>query len=98
MLVNLPFFLIAIALLWFPRQWMRLGFLKWSRRKRRSEGAVRREEEPWKSDEPGNPAVKFGSEFMKLRNYVDALRATAGSVAVLGGFGIIPCIDAAPDA
>ncbi len=98
MLVNLPFLLLAIALLWFPRQWMRLGLLLFTRRKRRSEGVTRKEEEPWKSNEPGNPAVRVGAEFAKLRNYVDVLRATAGCVAVMGGFDVDACLSAGPNA
>lgn len=98
MLVNLPFLLIAIVLLWFPRQWMRQGLSFWNRRKRRSEGAVRREEEPWHVHEPGNPAVRFSAEAAKLRNYVDVLRAAAGSVAILGGFRLEPCLSVAPGA
>lgn len=98
MLVNLPFLLIAIVLLWFPRQWMRQGLSFWNHRKRRSEGAVRRDEEPWHAHEPGNPSVRFGAEFTKLRNYVDALRATAGCVAILGRFELDSCLQAAPGA
>jgi hypothetical protein len=98
MLVNLPFLFLAIVLLWFPRRWMRHGFSIWNRRKRRTEDNARKAEEPWKTDEPGNPAVRFGAEFSKLRNYVDALRTAAGSVALLGGFDLDPCIDVVPDA
>ncbi len=98
MLVNLPFLLIAIVLLWFPRQWMRLGLSIWKRRKRSSEVVVQREKDPWKTDEPGNPAVKFSTEFVKPRNYVDLLRATVGSVAVMGGFDVDASIGTAPEA
>jgi hypothetical protein len=98
MLVNLPFLLLALLLLWFPRQWMRLGLSVWKRRRHSGEVVVSREQDPWKTDEPGNRAVKFGAEFVKLRNYVDLLRATVGSVAVMGGFNIDASLDAAPRA
>jgi hypothetical protein len=98
MLVNLPFLLLALVLLCFPRQWMRLGLTFMNRKRRRSEGATRREEEPWKNSEPGDPAVGFREEFLKVRNYVDLFRATAGSLAVFGGLGIDPCVSAPPDA
>lgn len=94
MLVNLPFLLLALLLLCFPRQWMRLGLTFWNRKKKRSEGATRREEEPWKNSEPGDPAVSFRDEFLKVRNYVDLFRATAGSLAVFGGLGIDACFSA----
>ena len=93
MSVNLPFLLFAIFLLWFPRQWMRQGLSIWNRRKQRSERVVRRTEEPWNVAEPGDPAVRFGAEFKKLRNYVDVLRAAAGSVANMGGFGLEACVE-----
>ena len=98
MLVNLPFLLIALVLLWFPRQWLRLGLHVRKRQRRSGEVVVSRELDPWKTDEPGNRAVKFGAEFSKLRNYVDLLRATVGGVAVMGGFEIDPSLDAAPNA
>ena len=98
MTVNLPFLLVALLLLWFPRQWMRLGLSFWNRKRRRSEGATRREEEPWKTSEPGDPAVSFRGEFLKVRNYVDLFRGAAGSLAVLGGLGIEPCFRLPADA
>jgi hypothetical protein len=98
MRANLPFLLIAVALLWFPRQWMRQGLAFWTRRKRRSAGLVRREQEPWNTSEPGDPAVRFGAEFRKLRNYMDALRAAAGFTAIMGGFGLDASLTAAPGA
>ena len=97
MRVNLPFLLFALLLLWFPRQWMRLGKAFWNQRKRRSEGMTRREEEPWHTSEPGDPAVGFRDEFGKIRNYVDLLRGAAGSLSVMGGLGIDPCITLPPE-
>src|SRR5476651_2689887 len=98
MIVNLPILLVALVLLCFPRQWMRLGLSFWNRKRRRSEGATRREEEPWKTSEPGDPAVSFVGEFLKIRNYVDLFRSAAGSLAMFGGLGIDPCLSVGPDA
>jgi hypothetical protein len=98
MLVNLPFLLLALLLLWFPRQWMRLGVAMRNRRSKRSEAAVRRDEEPWNTREPGNPSVGFRSEFIKVRNYVDLLRGAAGGLAVMGGLGIDACLSVAEGA
>ena len=92
MRVNLPYLLLAVVLLWFPRQWMRLGIALWNRRRRRTEGMIRREEEPWHTSEPGDPAVDVRDEFGKIRNYVDLLRGAAGSLAIMGGWRIDPCI------
>ena len=58
---------------------------------------TRREEEPWHSSEPGDPAVSFRSEIFKVRNYMDLLRGAAGSLAVLGGMGIESCFALPPE-
>lgn len=89
MTVHLPFLLLAIALLWFPRQWLRLG---WVFKRRRSAESIRAAKEPWNNREAGDPRVRFGAEFSKVRNYVDLFRAAAGSLAFVGGFGIPPCL------
>ncbi len=98
MLVNLPYLLLAMLLLWFPRQWMRFGKSVAHRRRQRTEGPTRREDEPWKTSEPGDPAVSMGEEFLKIRNYVDLFRATAGGWAVFGGMDINPAFAAPPNA
>src|SRR3954463_14995736 len=85
MIVHFPLLLLAAALIWFPRQWMRFGLVFSKRRRRRVEGEA---PEPWKAREPGDPRLSFRSEFRKPRNYLDLLRATAGSVALSGGMGI----------
>lgn len=95
MTVNYPYLLLAIVLLWFPRQWLRLGSLF---KRRRSEGMTRSSEEPWKTRESGDPRVNFGGEFAKFRNYIDLLRAGAGSLALMGGFGLAPSLAAADGA
>jgi hypothetical protein len=92
MTVNLPFLLLAIALLWFPRQWLRLGFAV---KRRRSSSARRTSEEPWNNREPGDPRVNFGGEFSKFRNYVDLLRAAVGSLAFSGVMGLTPSLGVA---
>ncbi len=92
MLVDVPFLLFALLLLWFPRQWMRLGFSVRTRRAKAGGPGDGRGKEPWKTREPGDPAVVFRAEFLKIRNYVDLLRGAAGSLAVMGGLNINPCL------
>lgn len=96
MTVNVPFLFFALLLLWYPRQWMRLGFSVGNRRRQHDTSG--RGKEPWKTREPGDLAVRFADEFMKPRNYVDVLRGAAGSLAVMGGLGIDACIAAANNA
>ncbi|MES2693461.1 MAG: hypothetical protein V4773_08310 [Verrucomicrobiota bacterium] len=79
MVVNFPVLIIGLLLLWFPRQWLRLGKVIGHRKKHRTGG-----DEPWKTREPGDPRLSF-REFGKMRNYVDLLRGAVGSVAILGG-------------
>ena len=93
--VDLPFLLVAIALLWFPRHWLRLGSVF---KRRRSANAARAAKEPWNNREQGDPRVNFGAEFSKFRNYVDLLRAGAGSLALFGGLGITSCLGVAEGA
>lgn len=93
--IDLPFLLLAIALLWFPRQWLRLGSVF---KRRRSTNAVRAAQEPWNKREPGDPQMSFASEFSKFRNYIDLLRAGAGSLALWGGLGITASLGVAEGA
>jgi hypothetical protein len=81
----LPQLLLGIALLCFPRPWMQKVVTTLKGRKKKS--GVERLKDPWKGREPGDPAVHFGTEFTKVRNYLDLLRAAVGSIAIWGGFG-----------
>lgn len=89
MTVDLPFLLLAVVLLWFPRQWLRIGSIF---KRRRVAVASRTEKEPWRNREAGDMQVRFSAEFSKFRNLVDLLRAGAGSLAFVGGLGIPACL------
>ncbi len=90
MIVDFPYFLLALLLLWFPRRGMRLGKSLFGRRRRATqrEGAA----EPWMTREAGDPRVSFQREFTRFRNYVDLARGGAGSLLLGGGMGIAPCL------
>ena len=85
MTVDLPLLLVALVLLWFPRQWMRVG-LSFGGRQRRHTSA----KESWKR-EPGDPRLSF-EEFGKVRNYFDLLRGLAGGLALVGSHWIAPAL------
>lgn len=87
MTVDLPLLLFGLLLLWFPRQWMRLGASVGGRRRRSSSGPPGGAQ-PWEQRETGDPRVSPKKEFAKLRNYFDLLRAAAGGLAIIGGYGI----------
>lgn len=79
MIANVPLFVLGLLLLWFPRQWMRFGFVVGHHRRR-----SRKTSEPWNQREPGDPRISFG-ELSKVRNHVDLLRAIVGGLTIVGG-------------
>ncbi|MEY2880892.1 MAG: hypothetical protein RLZZ15_3272 [Verrucomicrobiota bacterium] len=95
-LINLPILLLSLALLWLPRSWLRFGVVKLpgASRRRRS----RATSEPWRKKVPGDKSLDFRTEFGKLRNYVDFLRAGTGAFFLMGLTGIDPCVQLAPGA
>ena len=97
MSVHLPFLLFALFLLWFPRQWMRLGVAFFRRRLRSSERR-RATQEPWNSRPSGDPRVVFTEEFAKIRNYIDLLRASVGSLLLTGKMGLPAALEVGPEA
>ena len=76
MLINYWILPVALLLLWFPRQWLRLG------------GKVIRGSAASKMDQPvverdaQDASIKLKPEFSKVRNWVDLARAATGAVAV----------------
>jgi hypothetical protein len=88
MSVNITLLLLAVALLWFPRQWLRLGAVLLRRRSRRSSPQAPTVVEPWNAREPGDPRVFLGTEIRKLRNFIDLFRAMLGAVCIVGGLRI----------
>jgi hypothetical protein len=96
MTIELYQLIFGIALLWFPRHWMRRGAALLQRRPH-SKGS-QRVTEPWKDREPGDPAVSLPVEFKKFRNYVDLVRGLAGGLAIWGGMGIVAAVGVAAGA
>jgi hypothetical protein len=96
MIIDVPYLLLALALLWFPRQWMRLGATVIKRR--RSASQKLKAMEPWRAREAGDPRISFSREFTRFRNYLDLLRGAAGSVLLLGAWGIAACVRVDPGA
>ncbi len=81
--IHWPYFLAALAMLWFPRQWLRTGksILK---RRRKPDGVLERLAGIGARD-PEDRSVQAGKEFSNFRNYVDFFRALAGGYC-LGQF------------
>lgn len=77
---------LGISLLFFPRPWMQKAVTLLRGRRRKS--GVERLRDPWKNARrPGDAAVRFGTEFSKVRNYLDLVRGAVGSLAIWGGLG-----------
>lgn len=78
-------FVYGCVLLWFPRGWIHgLRARLKGRRRRRSPMRIR---DPWKGGGPGEKGFKAAVEFSKLDNYLDLVRAAAGTVLLWGGWG-----------
>lgn len=79
--VDWKYLVIALALLWFPRQWMRTGRAVLKRR-RKPDGALERLAGMGARD-PDDRSVQPGKEFRNLRNYLDLFRAFAGGYCLV---------------
>ncbi len=83
MIIDYPFLLLALLLLFFPRQWLRFGraatrpWRRWRRRRGR-------QTDPAAIREPGDIRLRAAEEFAKPRNYIDLLRAFVGALLLLG--------------
>ena len=82
LIIHWPYLLIALAMLWFPRQWMRLGPALF-RKRRRAQSAVEKFSAAGPGGDPQNKAINFAREFRGKRNYFDFFRATAGGVSLM---------------
>jgi hypothetical protein len=98
MSVNFPELLIVLLLLWYPRHWLRFGAIFGRRKSGPTTASGAKITEPWKTRESGDPKVVFSTEFTKVRNYLDLLRAGVAGLAVIGKGYLEPCLQAAAGA
>lgn len=80
LVIHWPYLLIAVAMLWFPRQWLRLG-VRLFKRRRRPESAIEKLAGRGSRD-PDDRSVQPGREFATFRNYLDLFRALAGGYSL----------------
>ncbi len=78
--IHWPYLLMAIAMLWFPRQWLRSG-ARVLKKRRKPDGAMERLAGMGARD-PEDKSVQPGREFVNLRNYIDLFRALAGGYSL----------------
>lgn len=77
--VHWLYLALALAMLCFPRQWMRFG--KW-RKKRRKERETMDKFAQDGARDPNDQSVRLGRELRSLRNYLDFFRGAAGALAL----------------
>lgn len=77
--VHWPYLALALAMLWYPRQWMRFG--KWLKKRRRERETIERFAQDGAVD-PSDKSLKLGRELKAKRNYLDLLRAAVGGYAL----------------
>lgn len=87
--INYLYLILAVALLWMPRHWLRAG----RRAARKLHLRRTHKREFVRIREPGDIRVNFSEEFGKPRNYIDFLRALTGGVILLGysDWGVASC-------
>ena len=76
MIVNYWILPLALLLLWFPRQWLRLGIKVTGR------STSRNLRKPEVERDAQDASLKLKEEFSKVRNWVDLARAATGALAV----------------
>lgn len=77
--INWFLLLTGLALLLYPRQWMRFG--KWWRKRRKERETADRFAQDGAVD-PSDKSVRLGRELLAKRNYLDFFRALAGAFAL----------------
>lgn len=78
--IHWPYLLLAVAMLWFPRQWLRSG-ARVLKKRRKPDGAMERLAGIGARD-PEDKSVQTGREFTNFRNYIDLFRALAGAYSL----------------
>lgn len=78
--IHWPYFAMAIAMLWFPRQWLRTG-VRVLKKRRKPDSAMERLAGMGARD-PEDKSVQPGREFANFRNYIDLFRALAGGYSL----------------
>ena len=77
--VHWPYLALALAMLWYPRQWMRFG--KWLKKRRKERETMEKFAQDGAID-PGDKSLKLGRELRAKRNYLDVFRAMVGGYAL----------------
>ena len=80
LVIHWPYLLLALAMLWFPRQWLRNGPRLFKRRRRVANSIEKLAGKG--SRDPDDKTVHLRKEFAAFRNYVDLFRGLAGGYSL----------------
>lgn len=80
LVIHWPYLLLALAMLWFPRQWLRNGARLFKRRRAPQSSLERLAGKG--SRDPDDRSVQPRKEFTSFRNYIDLFRALAGGYSL----------------
>lgn len=80
-LIHWAYLAVAALMLWFPRQWLRLG-RRFLRRRRQHRDKLEQFANEQARD-PEDKSVRIGAELRSKRNWIDLVRATAGSLCLV---------------
>lgn len=80
LVIHWAYLVLALAMLWFPRHWLRNGGRLFKRR-RRTETVIEKFAGRGSRD-PDDKSVHPRKEFTSLRNYIDLFRALAGGYSL----------------
>jgi len=94
LIVSVPYLVFALFLLWLPRQWLQVGGHVAPSRHRT--GPTVRDSNPRYQRQAGDRSVWLREELVKGRNYVDLLRGSIGSWAVMHFCFTLPPGEAVP--
>lgn len=79
--IHWSYLAAAVAMLWFPRHWMRLGFRLFRQRRKHRDKIEQFAEN--QARDPEDKSVRLPAEFANKRNYLDIVRAAAGGYCLV---------------
>lgn len=78
--VHWLYLALALAMLWFPRQWMRFGKLQKKKHRKERETLEKFAQEG--ANDPDDKSVRLTRELRSPRNYLDLFRGIVGGIAL----------------
>src|SRR5690606_15315473 len=80
-IIHWPYLIVAAIMLWFPRQWLRMGKRLFRRRRRHKDKLEQFAEN--RTRDPEDKSVRLGLEIRTKRNWMDLGRVVAGTLCLV---------------